>query len=131
MSNPAGTPASRPVVLVVEDEPTILVMARMVLERAGYVVLGAADGPSAVTLFRDRERVAVVVLDVNLPGLTGWEVLAKLRRLRADSRVVLTTGTHYDEPAGAGPQDVPTAVLPKPYRPADLVAVVGRVLAAR
>jgi two-component system response regulator AtoC len=128
MNSPAGNPVDRPSVLVVEDEPAILMMARLVLDRAGYDVTTVADGPAALAAFGDR--VAVVVLDVKLPGLSGWQVLAELRRLRPDIRVVLTTGTHYDEPGGEA-QDVPTAVLPKPYRPADLVAVVGRVLAAR
>lgn len=128
MNSPAGNLVDRPSVLVVEDEPAILMMARLVLDREGYDVITAVDGPAAVTAF--GAGVSVVVLDVNLPGLSGWEVLAELRRQRPDVRVVLTTGTHYDEP-GAEAQDVPTAVLPKPYRPADLVAVVGRVLAAR
>ncbi|QDU19627.1 Response regulator SaeR [Urbifossiella limnaea] len=106
-------------------------MARMVLERAGYAVLGAASGPDAVAVFRDNDQIAVVVLDLNLPGLNGWEVLAELRRLRPDARVVLTTGSTIDDTPAAEPQHLPTAVLPKPYRPADLVAVVGRLLAAR
>ena len=128
MNSPAGNLVDRPSVLVVEDEPAILMMARLVLDREGYDVTTAADGPAAVAAF--GAGVAVVVLDVKLPGLSGWEVLAELRRRRPDVRVVLTTGTHYDEPGGES-QDVPTAVLPKPYRPADLVAVVGRVLSAR
>jgi len=103
-------------------------MARVVLDRAGYDVTEAADGPAAVAAFRDD--TAVVVLDVKLPGLSGWDVLAELRRLRPDVRVVLTTGSIYDEHDGDVTQAVPTAVLPKPYRPADLVAVVGRVLVA-
>lgn len=129
MSNPGENRVDRPAVLVVEDEPGILALARMVLDRAGYDVTDAADGAAAVAAFNDA--VAVVVLDVKLPDVSGWEVFAELRRRRPDIRVVLTTGNSYDQPVTAEPQLIPTAVLPKPYRPADLVAVVGRVLAAR
>lgn len=82
-------------------------------------------------MFRDNDHIAVVVLDLNLPGLNGWQVLAELRRLRGDARVVLTTGSIIDYTPSGEPQHLPTALLPKPYRPADLVAVAGRVLAAR
>jgi DNA-binding response OmpR family regulator len=129
MDSQNNAQVDRPVVLVVEDDPGILTLSRMVLDRAGFVVVEAADGAAGVAAFRDD--VQVVVLDVNLPDCSGWDVFAELRRRRPDIRVVLTTGDFYPEPAGDGPQDVPTAVLPKPYRPADLVAVVGRVLAAR
>lgn len=129
MDSPTKNRVGRPVVLVVEDEPGILALAHMVLERAGYDVTDAADGAGAVAAFGDT--VAVVILDVMLPDMTGWEVFAELQQRRPDVRVVLTTGNIYDQPDTAGSQLVPTAVLPKPYRPADLVTVVGRVLAAR
>jgi CheY-like chemotaxis protein len=122
----------RSTVLVVEDEPGILTIARLVLTRAGYEVIAAEDGPAAVAAYgAAADRVAVVVLDLNLPGLNGWKVLAQLRGHRPDLRVVVTTGSNYDEPVGEEPDHLPTAFLPKPYRPADLVAIVGRVLAAR
>ncbi len=127
----------RSTVLVVEDEPGILAIARLVLDRAGYEVITAEDGPAGVAAYgvaaygAAADRVTVVVLDLNLPGLSGWEVLAQLRGLRPDLRVVVTTGSNYDEPVGEESEYLPTAFLPKPYRPADLVAVVGRVLAAR
>jgi DNA-binding response OmpR family regulator len=106
----------RPTVLVVEDEPGILAIARLVLDRAGYEVIAAEDGPAAVAAYgAAADRVAVVVLDLNLPRLNGWEGLAQF----------------YDESDGEEPEHLPTAFLPKPYRPGDLVAVVGRVLAAR
>lgn len=127
MDNPAENRVDRPAVLVVEDEPAILALAHLVLDRAGYDVTDAADGSTALSAFRDD--VQVVVLDVNLPDCSGWDVFTELRRRRPDLRVVVTTGDHYEEPTREKPQPLPTAVLTKPYRPADLGAVVGRVLA--
>lgn len=123
---------TRPTVLVVEDEPAILGMARMILERAGYDVIAAESGPDALARYREAAGwVTVVLLDVNIPGLSGWDVFAELRRVRPDLRVILSTGSHCDGlPSGDFP-DVPTAVLSKPYRPADLANVVERVLAGR
>lgn len=119
---------TQPTVLVVDDEPAILAMGRIILEREGYRVLTAEDGPAAVACFR-AEPADAVVLDLNIPGLGGWAVLAELRRLRPGARVVVSTGSAtHDGPSGS--REAPTAVLPKPFLPADLVAVVARVLAA-
>ena len=119
-------------VLIVEDEPAVRGVARIALEKAGYDVVLADDGPAALAAFAsDPGRVAAVVLDVNLPGLSGWQVLAELRRLRPDVPVVLTTGDQCIEFDTAEPGELPTAVLPKPYRPSDLSTVVARVLAGR
>ncbi len=121
---------TRPTVLVVEDEPAILAMSRMLLEREGYPVLTAEDGPTAVARFQGAaDAIGVVVLDLNIPGFGGWAVLAELRRIRPRVRVVVTTGNVADD-SGTVSQEPPTAVLPKPYRPSDLIEVVARVLAA-
>jgi len=129
MDSPAENRVDRPAVLVVEDESSILLLAHLVLDRAGYDVTDAADGAAALAAFRND--VQVVVLDLNLPDCSGWDVFVELRRRRPNLRVVITTGERYDEPMSDSPQPLPTDVLPKPYRPADLVAVVGRALAAR
>ena len=74
---------SQETILVVDDEQHIVELARMYLEQAGYLVESASDGQEALTLSR-RVRPALVVLDLMLPGLDGWEVC---RRLRAESDV--------------------------------------------
>jgi CheY-like chemotaxis protein len=123
---------NRPTVLVVEDEPAVLGMARLILERAGYIVLAAETGPDALARYRESaDRVAVVVLDLNIPGLSGLEVLAALRRDRPDLRVIVSTGSGCDDFPSGDFLDIPTAVLSKPYRPADLANIVNRVLAGR
>jgi two-component system cell cycle sensor histidine kinase/response regulator CckA len=116
-------------VLIVEDEPAILTMSRLILERAGYKVLATEAGPEAVARFRaEADRICVVVLDINLPGMNGWDVLTEVRRLRPEVRVVMTSGSAHDELTQPEYSEVPTAVLPKPFRPVELVEVVARVL---
>ncbi|MBN9520945.1 response regulator [bacterium] len=122
---------TRPIVLVVEDEPAILAMSRMILAREGYPVVTAEDGPTAVARFQDAaDAVGVVVLDLNIPGFGGWAVLAELRRIRPGVRVLVTTGSVGADDSGTALHEPPTAVLPKPYRPSDLIETVARVLAA-
>lgn len=71
-------------VLVVEDEPNIATSLNYILSRADFAVDTVADGGEALGRLR-RERFGAVVLDVMLPGMSGFEVL---RAIRADSRTV-------------------------------------------
>lgn len=79
-------------VLVIEDEPDIRELIRVNLELEGYRVIGACDGPAGLEAAR-RERPDVVLLDVMLPGIDGWGVLAQLKA------------------AGEGVADVPVLML--------------------
>lgn len=67
-------------VLVVDDQAEIREMTAMILEGAGYRVLAAASGPEALRELR-RHRFDLVLLDINMPGMDGWETL---RLIRAD-----------------------------------------------
>ena len=66
-------------ILVVDDEPKIATLARDYLEHAGFAVLTAGDGLSALTTIRQR-RPDLVVLDLGLPGLDGLDLTRELRR---------------------------------------------------
>jgi len=113
-------------VLVVDDEPKIARLARDYLEHAGYAVLTAGDGPSAVQVARTR-RPDLVVLDLGLPGLDGLEVLRSIRTTGPMPVVVLTArDTELDKLLGLelGADDYVT----KPFSPRELVARVRAVL---
>jgi DNA-binding response OmpR family regulator len=66
-------------VLVVDDEPEIVTMVSLRLGRKGYHVITASDGNEALEAAR-RERPALIVLDVMMPGRTGWEVARALKQ---------------------------------------------------
>ncbi len=113
-------------VLVVDDEPKIAQLARDYLEHAGFTVLTAGDGPSAVQAARVR-RPDLVVLDLGLPGLDGLEVLRSIRATGPTPIVVLTArDTELDKLLGLelGADDYVT----KPFSPRELVARVRAVL---
>lgn len=115
-------------VLVVDDEPGIRKVLRAYLEREGFAVDEAADGPSALTRFEDGAPAPdLVLLDIGLPGVDGLEVL---RRLRTTSDVyVLLVTARADEVdrlvgLGVGADDYIT----KPFSPREVVARVRTVL---
>jgi DNA-binding response OmpR family regulator len=113
-------------VLVVDDEPKIVQLARDYLEHAGFAVLTAVDGPTALDTAR-RRHPDLVVLDVGLPGLDGLEVTRELRRDTSIPIVMLTArDDELDKLLGLelGADDY----LTKPFSPRELVARVKAVL---
>jgi len=115
-----------PTVLVVDDEPKIVQLARDYLEHAGFAVLTAGDGPSALQSARVR-RPDLIVLDLGLPGLDGLEVMRSIRASGSTPIVVLTArDTELDKLLGLelGADDYVT----KPFSPRELVARVRAVL---
>jgi len=113
-------------VLVVDDEPKIVQLARDYLEHAGFAVLTAGDGPSALQAARTR-RPDLIVLDLGLPGVDGLEVMRSIRASGSMPVVVLTArDTELDKLLGLelGADDYVT----KPFSPRELVARVRAVL---
>ncbi len=123
---PAPRMAAMRTVLVVDDEPRIVQLARDYLEHAGFAVLTAGDGRAALETAR-RRRPDLVVLDLGLPGLDGLEVTRELRRDSAIPIVMLTArDDELDKLLGLelGADDY----LTKPFSPRELVARVKAVL---
>jgi len=113
-------------ILVVDDEPKIARLARDYLEHAGFAVLTANDGPSALATIRQR-RPDLVVLDLGLPGLDGLDLTRELRRDSTIPIVMLTArDDELDKLLGLelGADDYMT----KPFSPRELVARVRAVL---
>jgi PAS domain S-box-containing protein len=83
-------------VLIVDDEEAIRSLAQRMLERLGFSTLTASDGIEAVELYRVRQHdIRLVLLDMTMPKLDGEETFDALRAIRADVRVILSSG--YDE----------------------------------
>jgi two-component system alkaline phosphatase synthesis response regulator PhoP len=118
--------ASMKTILVVDDEIKIVALTRDYLENAGYRVLTASDGVSALALARS-ERPDLIVLDLGLPKLDGLDVTRQLRRDSAVPIIMLTArGEESDKLVGLelGADDY----LVKPFSPKELVARIRAVL---
>ncbi len=113
-------------VLVVEDEIKIARLVRDYLHQAGFAVLEAADGPSALALAR-TERPDMIVLDLGLPGMDGLDVTRSLRATSAVPIIMLTARSEEaDRIVGLelGADDY----IIKPFSPKELVARIRAVL---
>ena len=84
-------------ILLVDDEDMVLEVGARVLEKLHYAVLKAENGRDAVALFaRHADQVVLVILDMNMPGMSGGVVFEELRKLKPDVKVLLTSGYGLD-----------------------------------
>jgi two-component system phosphate regulon response regulator PhoB len=116
-------------VLVVDDEPDITGLVAYHLAKAGYRVITAANGTQALKSVRE-ERPDLVVLDLMLPGLSGYDVLADLRRQEAtrDVGVIVLTARKDERDRIKGLTLGADDYLAKPFSPQELVLRVSAVL---
>jgi two-component system, OmpR family, response regulator ResD len=102
-------------VLVVDDDPTVSDVVRRYLERAGFVVDKAADGPTALALAAERAP-DLVVLDLMLPGMSGMDVCRRLRRM-SDVPIVMLTALGEEADRVVGFETGADDYMTKPFSP--------------
>jgi PAS domain S-box-containing protein len=116
-------------VLLVEDEPMILRVARLALERRGYRVLSADNGLAALELVRaTTEHIALLITDVVMPKLGGSELAARLSEVRPGIKVLYTSGYAENALAIQGVMKARVNFIQKPYALATLCQRVREVL---
>jgi CheY-like chemotaxis protein len=117
-------------VLLIEDEELVRDMTKVMLTRLGYCVLDAKDGFEALEIFQQhQDEILIILSDLTMPRMDGWDTLVALRKLSPDIPVILSSG--YDEArvmAGEHPE-LPNAFLGKPYQLKGLRDTIIRVLA--
>jgi PAS domain S-box-containing protein len=115
--------------LLIDDEELILNLARSILEQHGYTVFVASDGNEGLSTFhRHKEQIDLIILDLSMPYLSGSEFLETLRTNDADIKVIISSG--YSDSADFDSfQHLNVAdFVTKPYKPADLIRVIRKVL---
>lgn len=113
-------------ILVVDDEPHVSELVSLYLTREGYEVQVAADGLEALHAF-DKNRFDLVVLDLLLPEVDGWEVCRRIRS-RADTPIIMLTARTEDLDRIVGLEMGADDYVAKPFNPRELVARVRAVL---
>jgi two-component system, response regulator FlrC len=117
-------------VLIVEDDATLREALVDTLRAAGLMALAAADSQSALQLLASEE-IALVISDVQMPGATGYELLASIKRMRPYLPVVLMTAYGTVAQAVAAMREGATDYIVKPFDAQALIEMARRQLAAR
>ena len=114
-------------ILLVDDEPSIIQLARLYLEREGFRIQSVNDGEAALENIT-REQPALVVLDVMLPKLDGFEVCRRLRASNSATAILMLTARDEDIDKILGLELGADDYLTKPFNPRELVARVKAIL---
>jgi two-component system cell cycle sensor histidine kinase/response regulator CckA len=118
-------------ILFIDDEPMMRDIGKDMFNLLGCEAIVAADGPEGVEIFRMRkDEVSLVVLDINMPLMNGWETLKVLRSLRPDIPVVMASGHDENQVIQQNYPDRPQAYLQKPYQLENLKAAIDRARSA-
>lgn len=114
-------------VLVVDDDPELLTLVAFALRQAGYLALEATSGEAALGLV-ERERPDLLVLDLNLPGIDGFEVCRKLREAGDETPILMLTVRDEEESQVRGLDLGADDYMTKPFSPRTLLARVRALL---
>lgn len=110
---------TRSTILIIDDDPGLRTMLERALSREADVMT-ASEASEGIDLFRlGGDNVDLVLLDLGLPGMSGYDALAQLQLIDADVRVVIITGLEADVERLPGI----VGVLSKPFRPEQVLAV--------
>jgi CheY-like chemotaxis protein len=114
------------IVLVVEDEPVLRLMARGMVEDACFDVIEASNADEAVRILESRADIRIVFTDINMPGsMDGMKLAACIRDRWPPVEIIVTSGLF-----AAKDVDLPSRCLffPKPYDPSKVVAAMRRMV---
>lgn len=128
-SKKAGA-APGPLIVVVDDDPATLRIIEMLLDRNGYSVRTANSGESALTLLRDAVPAAMV-LDVNMPGMSGFDVCQIIKRDERFDKipVILLTAQSTPQDFKTGHDAGAVIYMVKPFKPERLLQVIRLLIA--
>lgn len=114
-------------ILLVDDEEMLRRLARAVLSRHGYHVIDAGGPEEALEIAaRQPDSVDLILTDVMMPGMRGWQMVERLRPLQPRARVLYMSG-YIEEFEAAGERVQP--LISKPFRPMELIERIRTILA--
>lgn len=116
-------------ILVVDDDEAVRLLARRALEHGGLRAVLAASGREAVDLYLAADGdIAVVLMDMTMPGMDGVETFRALKATDPGVRVVVSSGYGEEETVARFGDERPAGFIQKPYRISDLLAKVDATL---
>jgi CheY-like chemotaxis protein len=119
----------RNTILVVDDETALRTLGSKLLENFGYEALMAESGEQALEVYQAaRDRVSLVVMDLNMPGMGGLNSLKRLREIDPQARVLVASGYYSPQLVDECRQAGAAGFLNKPYRRAELLDAIQNIL---
>ena len=121
--------SSRNTILFVEDEARQLHLMQKILEKEGYRVLGARDGAEAVkTYLKRKQEIALVILDLELPKLSGWDAFQRMKKANPELKAIIATGYVSRQVESSVANGDLSQVILKPYRLDDVLEKISGVI---
>ena len=117
-------------ILVVDDDADVARLFALALGCRGRHEASVTSGVAALQAM-EREEFSVVISDIDMPGMTGWELLENVRRLHENTAVILVTGNAGEGDEKRAIEEGAFAFLPKPVAIGTLAGTVCRALASR
>jgi CheY-like chemotaxis protein len=116
-------------ILIVEDQDDLRELIKSILEEHGFTVLTAVDGIDAVEIFAShKDEIGVVLSDIGLPRLSGWDALIRMREINPDLKGILASGYFHpnvkEEIIRSGAKNF----VQKPYNTPEIVAMIRKLL---
>jgi len=103
-------------ILLAEDEDMVSELTKTILERSGYTVFTASNGEEALDLYeKERDRVALIILDLIMPGMGGEQCLEELRKIDPNVRIVVTSGYPINGATKETVESLANGFVGKPY----------------
>jgi adenylate cyclase len=117
-------------ILAVDDDPDILALVEKILKREGYEVLTAANGAKAISLLKTGRKVDLILLDVMMPNINGFEVSQWVRGSESERRIPVVFVTAKDDAQSMkeGFRSGGTVYLTKPFTTTQLVKTVTSII---
>jgi two-component system cell cycle sensor histidine kinase/response regulator CckA len=128
-SSSAEEPKSRPAILVVDDDPDVLMFIVSTLRRHGYTVFGAQSGREAMSvLMQQKHLIGIVLTDVVMPSLNGPELAERLVAVNPGLTVLYMSGYREEHLARFGTLLNDCNVLSKPFTPQELLGAIHKCM---
>lgn len=119
-------------ILIIEDDPDELVSLSQILKRSGYITIGAPTGEEGLKKFKEK-KPDLVILDVMLPGIDGWEVLRRIKSGIKSRKVpvIMLTGKSEDEDKIRGYEFGADFYVAKPYNVNTLLPIIREIITSK
>ena len=120
-------------IFLVDDNESVLDMACDILSQyGGYTTISAESGEEAVKIYEEKkDQIDLVIMDVEMPGMGGYECLCELMKIKPETKIIMSTGYSADEKVQKALEAGAADYIGKPYRLIDMVEKVREVLDSR